>query len=77
MKTRTVDKEEFDAFLKGYPRPLDRDVVRFCEPPQIQYNDFSLGDWPKSVVASTNEVWGRDYRPTGEHQYRIAQESSQ
>lgn len=46
-----VTKEAFDAFVANYPRPLERDVVAFCEPARVQYNDFSLGDWPASVVA--------------------------
>lgn len=44
-------KEEFDAFIANHPRPLERDVVAFCEPPRVQFNDFSLGNWPASVVA--------------------------
>lgn len=47
-----VEVSAFNEFLSAYPRPLERDVVRFCDPPLIQYNDFTLGDWPHSVVAS-------------------------
>lgn len=53
MKMRNVTKEEFDDFLAGYGKPLQIDVVMFCEPPCRQYNDFSSGKvWPESVVAS-------------------------
>jgi hypothetical protein len=38
MKYKSVSKEEFGTFVARYPRWLVR-------------NDFSLGDWPKSVVA--------------------------
>jgi hypothetical protein len=44
--------EEFDSFLKAYPRPLERDVAGMYEPPLVTYNDFTLGNWPESVVAS-------------------------
>ncbi|WP_186276355.1 hypothetical protein [Burkholderia gladioli] len=54
---RKVTKEEFDAFLTTYPRPLTMDVLRICEPEQVQYNDFSLGKWPASVVAAY-DAWG-------------------
>jgi hypothetical protein len=49
---RLVTKEEFYAFVAVYPRPLETDVVRFCEPPVKTWNDFTLGNWPQSVVAS-------------------------
>jgi hypothetical protein len=48
---KTVTKEEFAQFLAAYPRPLDRDVSFISEPPVVTYNDFSLGDWPASIVA--------------------------
>lgn len=45
-------KAEFQAFLVAYPRPLVRDVFGAFEPPLLTYNDFTLGAWPDSVVAS-------------------------
>lgn len=45
-----VKRHEFQSFLDCYPRPLESDVVMFCEPPARQWNDFKLGDWPDSVV---------------------------
>jgi hypothetical protein len=56
-RRKEVTKHEFDAFLAAYPRGLEKDVLRICEPEQIQFNDFSLGDWPQSVVASY-DAWG-------------------
>lgn len=48
-----VSKEEFDKFVKTYPRELCCDVWGACEPPLVTYNDFTLGNWPDSVVART------------------------
>jgi hypothetical protein len=46
-----VSKEEFDLFLKRYPKAVS-DVNGAFEPPLITYNDFSSGEkWPESVVA--------------------------
>lgn len=51
---KNVSKEEFDTFIKNYPRKLDRDVCGICDPPAISYNDFELANrWPWSIVAST------------------------
>jgi hypothetical protein len=49
---KPVTRGEFEQFVVSYPRQLERDVARFCEPPVVTYNDFSLGNWPASVVAS-------------------------
>lgn len=47
-----VQKEDFDKFIKNYPNELETDLVRICEPEQLQYNDFTGGlIWPESVVA--------------------------
>jgi hypothetical protein len=52
---KDVSREEFDAFVKAYPRPLTRDVTAICEPPLITFNDFERAPyWPGSVVASCN-----------------------
>ena len=52
MKLRDVTQGEFEAFVRDYHRPLERDVYRACDPPYVSYNDLTLGDWPDSVVAS-------------------------
>jgi len=49
---RSVTKEEFDAFLLGYGKRLDRDVYQVSDPPVVTWNDFTLGVWPESIVAS-------------------------
>lgn len=49
---KKVTKEEFDAFLFGYPRKLERDYTSICEPPLLSFNDFDGGKvWPESMVA--------------------------
>jgi len=49
---RTVTKEEFDTFLRNYPRRLERDICGIGEPPLASYNDFELANrWPHSIVA--------------------------
>jgi hypothetical protein len=49
---KSVTKEEFEAFIKAYPKPLKYDVTGICEPPLASYNDFSDGKvWPESMVA--------------------------
>ena len=50
-ENREVAKEEFDKFLIQYPNKLKRDVNQIFCPPVVSYNDFSIGDWPDSVVA--------------------------
>lgn len=45
---KTVSKEEFNKFLKSYPRELEVDY--FME--VYTYNDFELANaWPHSIVA--------------------------
>lgn len=48
---KKVTREEFSQFLVEHP-DLDRDVCGICEPPLINYNDFSTGQvWPESMRA--------------------------
>lgn len=63
---KTVTKQEYEDVITQYPRPLKRDVVGFAEPPVMQYNDFSLGPWPKSVVAQRTIEPEPTYRIVGE-----------
>jgi hypothetical protein len=50
---KTVTRAELDAFVRGYPRKLERDVFFAGEPPMISWNDFERAPmWPDSVVAS-------------------------
>jgi len=51
---QTVSKQDFDDFIRNYPRPLERDCFGAYDPPLITYNDFQLANrYPYSVVAST------------------------
>lgn len=45
-------EQEMRDFVATYPRPLERDVYGAHEPPLVTFNDFTLGVWPESVVAS-------------------------
>lgn len=51
--TKCVSKEEFEQFIASYPHALVKDVCGISDPPLISYNDFELGVWPESIVAST------------------------
>lgn len=53
VEYKHVSKQEFEAFLEKYPRKLSCNITGMCEPPAVSYNDFELGKWPQSVVAST------------------------
>ena len=56
---KQVSKAEFDAFIRQYPRKLDKDVCGIFEPPMISWNDFTLAPmWPESVVAY---IWPEGY----------------
>jgi hypothetical protein len=71
---KSVTKEEFEVFVKAYPRPLEFDVAAMFEPPLCTYNDFTLGDWPASVVASYEQFTSyEDPTPTG---YKINEEAN-
>lgn len=54
-KKKLVSKEEFLEFIANYPRSLVINTFNACDPPAISYNDYSLGAWPKSIVAMTYE----------------------
>ena len=73
---KEVSKEEFENFIKTYPRKLDCDVCGISDPPSISYNDFELANrWPRSVVASTmgysddpSDYW---YTPEEDRHYKV------
>ncbi len=85
MNLRECTKEELLAFVASYPRPLERDVYGAHEPPLVTFNDFTLGKWPDSVVASfsagmpadknapPDSPYAREYP---ESRWRIAAEAS-
>lgn len=53
-QTKEVTKQEFIDFCDSYPRSLARDVCGISDPPAVSYNDFEIGWWPLSVIASTH-----------------------
>lgn len=54
-QTKEVTKQEFVDFCNSYPRHLTCDVCGICDPPAVSYNDFEIGWWPLSIVASTHK----------------------
>jgi len=48
---KPVKHEEFYKFIDNYPNKLEVDVSHICDPPLKTWNDFSLGNWPESIVA--------------------------
>jgi hypothetical protein len=48
---KPVTRDEFEQFVTTYPRVLERDVARMAEPPVVTFSDFTLGNWPESIVA--------------------------
>lgn len=72
---KNVTKQEFDEFIASYPRHLERDVCGIYEPPAVSYNDWEIGWWSRSIVASTMlysdnpKDW--DYEPEDKRVYRI------
>lgn len=75
-KNKLVSKEEFEKFIKEYPRKLSYDCCGISEPPSISYNDFELANrWPYSVVAKT---WAysedpKDYYYSANPEYYIVE----
>ena len=53
-QTKEVTKQEFIDFCKSYPRDLVCNVCGISDPPAVSYNDFEIGWWPLSIVASTH-----------------------
>jgi hypothetical protein len=48
---KIVNRDEMLEFVSSYNETLERIVNATYEPPLITYNDFTLGNWPESVVA--------------------------
>jgi hypothetical protein len=48
---RQVSKEEFEEFVRSYPRRLDVDVYAIADPPWRNYHDFTIGKGWDSLVA--------------------------
>jgi len=57
-----VSKADFNQHISDYPKPLEKDIARMCEPPMLTYNDFSNGKvWPQSIVAKVQLYDGSEY----------------
>ena len=52
---KKVTKEEFKEFIVNYANKLEFDMLGTFEPPLKSYNDFTLGDWPESIVAKEQD----------------------
>lgn len=72
---KQVTKQEFDKFIASYPRHLERDVCGICDFPAISYNDWEIGWWSRSVVASTmmysDDPKNLYYEPEDKRVYQI------
>lgn len=72
---KDVTKQEFDEFIASYPRHLERDVCGICDPPAVSYNDWEIGWWSRSIVASTvlysDDPKNSYYEPEDKRVYRI------
>lgn len=72
---KQVTKQEFDEFIASYPRHLERDVCGICDPPAVSYNDWEIGWWSRSVVASTmmysDDPKNLYYEPEDKRVYQI------
>lgn len=75
MEEIRVTREEYQEFIENYPRELVKHVCAIVEPPLITFNDFTLGDWPDSVVSRTwaySDIKGdRYYEPMEKRRYYI------
>lgn len=72
---KDVTKQEFDEFIVSYPRYLKLDVSGMCEFPTVSYNDWEIGWWSRSIVASTmlysDNPKDRYYEPEDKRVYQI------
>ncbi len=77
---KMVSKEEFENFIKSYPRQLQRHVVTIVEPYCITYNDFSNGQtYPETSIVAKTWLYTDDpndlfYRPEEDRAYYIRDE---
>jgi hypothetical protein len=59
-----VSALEFEAFLRGYPRPLEARPPLSCKANYREWLDPALGTWPGNAVA---KAWRRG----GCHGYQV------
>ncbi|MCC2615981.1 hypothetical protein LJ739_06980 [Aestuariibacter halophilus] len=68
-KYTPVTQSEFHEFLDKYDGKLTVDVTTMCEPPTCSFNDFTLGNWPDSVVARCSVFHDDEYYTSGLDDY--------
>ena len=61
---RDVSVQEFEAFLRRYPRPLEARPPLTRKANYREWVDVTLGDWPRNAVA-------KSYRRGGCHGYQV------
>lgn len=71
-----VNRNEFEDFIKKYPRALERHIVAFCTPPMITYNDFERGGYAKKSIVAYTFMYDDDpdewcYVPEEEKEYYV------
>jgi hypothetical protein len=55
-----VSKEQFEAWVASYPRPLKRSLFEGGDPPRAVYYDLSIGGGLDAIVAlyTIDSVYG-------------------
>lgn len=51
---KSVTEAEFKEFVNNYPNTLHQSVIKKAHPPKLEYNDFSKGNYPESLVCWAN-----------------------
>jgi hypothetical protein len=71
---RQVGEDEFRTWIRAYPRPLEASAVTVGEPAVMAFNDWMLGVWPESVVASYFIDGGYDQSRKGPWNWSVLKE---
>jgi hypothetical protein len=56
-KFKQASKAEFEEFIESYPNKLESHTSHIITPPIVSFNDFSLGKFPESIVATISMGW--------------------
>lgn len=57
---KTVSEDEFDTFIKNYPRPLTKTIATCFDPPHISYWDKSLSSIKKYTLVADRWDYSTD-----------------
>lgn len=77
---KRVSKEEFENFIKSYPRHLQCLLVTVVEPCCVTYNDFSNGQtYPETSIVARTWLYSDNpndwyYKPEKDREYYIRDE---